>query len=109
MVADFHASGKSKGAFARELGIAWGTLDRWCRLEEQRLHRGHNASQAGPLTLLEVTPARVESPRDRTASSKHPEAQAWAEIIAPSGWRLRLSPDVEASRVRELLEALGPC
>ncbi len=109
MVADFHASGKSKGAFARELGIAWGTLDRWCRLEEERLRPGRDASQSGPLTLLEVAPARVEPARDQTDSGRHPEAQAWAEIIAPSGWRLRLSPGVVASRVRELLEALGPC
>jgi transposase-like protein len=109
MVADFRLSGKSKSAFARELGVAWGTLDRWCRLEQQRLGPQQNAKGAGQLTLLEVAPARVEAAREHPATGSQIGEQAWAEIVAPTGWRLRLSPGVEASRVRELLEALAPC
>lgn len=109
VVAEFRASGKSKNAFARGLGVTWRTLDRWCSLvpEDGGKADGIRSISDG----LKLLPVRVTEPKTRaTTKESKPMAEAGTlEIVSPGGWRLRVSSGVDAKRIRELLEVLSQC
>ncbi len=84
----FKASGLSKNAFAKRIGVTWLTLHHWTQRSA-----GEEPSK--------LVPVRVEG-------SKSVD-EAWAEFISPGGLRLRVAPGIGADSLRVLLGALRSC
>ena len=88
----FRASGLSQVKFAAKEGIAVGTLIRWLRdeREKQADQPGISAVELGRLGSL-GTPA------------------AWAEVVRPDGWSVRLSGTANGQNLKTLFASLPPC
>ncbi|NDD64816.1 MAG: XRE family transcriptional regulator [Acidobacteria bacterium] len=96
LVREFRESGLTQAGFARKVGVQPPAVSRWVRL----------ASMARPpSTSPRFIPVRIRS----ASSLSTPHAPEWPEIVAPSGWRLRVPPAAEPARLTELLSLLPRC
>ena len=95
LVREFRESGLTQAAFAREVGVHPLLVYRWIR------------------SVLESPPSftpRFVSVRIRPgANDPTPHVLEWPEIVAPSGWRLRVPPAADPARLTELLSLLPRC
>lgn len=88
----YRASGLSQAKFATDEGIAVGTLIRWLRVErENEADRPANSAvELGRLGSFGAPPA-------------------WAEVVRPDGWRVRLSGVCDGQNLKDLFASLPPC
>jgi hypothetical protein len=94
-VAKWKASGLGGTKFAEQHGISGSALYRWSHIFED---------EAQPERDVAFKPVRVRG-TSASASSK----MGAMEIVAPSGWVVRVVGDVEADRLRAVLEVVGAC
>lgn len=95
LVREFRGSGLSQAAFARQVGVHPLSVHRWIRSVSE-----------GPSPISpRFVPVRIRS----ASSLSTPHASEWPEIVALSGWRLRVPPAVDSARLTELLSLLSRC
>ena len=93
LVREFRESGLSQAAFARQVGVHPLAVHRWTR----SLRESPPSPRFVPVRIRPVS----------TSPTRH--APEWPEIVAPSGWRLRVPPSVDPARLTELLSLLPRC
>lgn len=98
-VSRWRASGLSGTRFARQHGISDSALYRWAHVFEEE-----EEDEAQPERDVEFKPVRV---RDTSASTT--STMGVMEIVTPSGWMVRVVGDIEADRLRAVLEVVGSC
>lgn len=92
-VAKWRASGLGGTKFAEQHGLSDSALYRWSHIFEDEAR-----------SEVEFKPVRVRG----TTTSAAPEAGT-IEIVARSGWVVRVSGDVDDQRLRAVLEVVGSC
>jgi len=92
-VAKWRASGLGGTKFAEQHGLSDSALYRWSHIFED---------EAG--SEVEFKPVRV---RGTTASAA--SETGTIEIVARSGWVVRVSGDIDDQRLRAVLEVVGSC
>ncbi len=96
LVREFRESGLTQSAFARKVGVQPPAVSRWVRL----------ASMARPPSSSpRFVPVRIRP----GATDPTPRSSEWPEIVAPSGWRLRVPLAADVARLSELLSLLSRC
>ena len=91
----FHQSGLSAKDFAARMGVHPMSVRRWIRISSSQASVPDSESRFVPVQLR---PPDVASPH---ASS--------AEIINPSGWRLRFPMTVDCQSLAPLIDVLRQC
>ena len=95
LVRQFHQSGLSTSDFAARMGVHPMSVRRWIRI---------SASQAStPDAKPRFVPVQIRPPD--SASSQGPSA----EIINPSGWRLRFPMTLDSQSLVPLIDILRRC
>ena len=92
-VAKWRASGLGGTKFAEQNGLSGSALYRWWHIFEDEAR-----------ARVEFKPVRV-----RGASTSASSKAGAIELVAPSGWIVRVVDDVESDRLRAVLEAVGSC
>jgi len=87
------ASGLGGKAFAEQHGLGYSSLYRWAHVFEGK-----------PTGTLGFTEVRVRE----TRSSTTPEVGV-IEIVARTGWVVRVTGTVDVARLRAVLEVVGSC
>ena len=97
LVEQWKQSGTSRLAFCRKHQIAYGSFLYWSKDVAARDRGG----------FLEV---RVSPTVSANKSCDAPiPAFGMAEIVAPSGWKVRLSPGFDHAQIEAILSLLPPC
>lgn len=92
-VAKWRASGLGGTKFAEQHGLSDSALYRWWHIFEDEAR-----------AEVEFKPVRV-----RGASTSASSKAGAIEIVAPSGWVVRVVDEVESDRLRAVLEVVGSC
>jgi len=92
-VARWRASGLGGTKFAEQHGISDSALYRWAHIFED---------EAQPEHEVEFKPVHVRG-------TSTPSTLSAVEIVARSGWVVRVVGDVDADRLRAVLEVVGSC
>jgi hypothetical protein len=92
-VAKWKASGLGGTRFAEQHDISDSALYRWAHIFED---------EAQPERKVEFKPVRVRGTSTSTKTSA-------MEIVTPSGWVVRVVGDIEADRLRAVLEVVRSC
>ena len=102
LVREFSESGLSQKGFALKVGVHPLTVARWVEsCSGKPLTDGPTStSPASPFVAVQL---RSERPVPNTADLD------WPEVVAPSGWKLRVPPGAECGWVSELLAQLPRC
>ena len=102
LVREFSESGRSQKKFALKVGVHPPTVARWVESCAGKPLTGGPASTspASPFVAVQFQSGR---PVPNTADLD------WPEVVAPSGWKLRVPPGAECGWVTELLAQLPRC
>ena len=102
LVREFSESGLSQKEFALTVGVHPLTVARWVQsCAGKPLTDGPTStSPASPFVAVQFQSSR---PVPNTANPD------WPEVVAPSGWKLRVPPGAESGWISELLAQLPRC
>ena len=102
LVREFFESGLSQKEFALKVGVHPLTVARWVEsCAGKPLTNGPTStSPASPFVAVQLQPGR---PVPNTANPD------WPEVVAPSGWKLRVPPGAECGWISQLLAQLPRC
>ena len=102
LVREFSESGLSQKEFALNVGVHPLTVARWVEsCSGKPLTDGPTStSPASPFVAVQLRSGR---PVPNTANPD------WPEVVAPSGWKLRVPPGAECGWISELLAELPRC
>ncbi|MSU32630.1 MAG: hypothetical protein EXS25_08245 [Pedosphaera sp.] len=103
-ITEFKSSGLSKTEFAASLGVHPLSIDRWLRITHPI--QPTQPQQPARFIASQNSPAFV--PVHRTPSASASSADG-SEIVAPSGWALRLPPGLDPSTLRSILDNFSRC
>ena len=102
LVREFSDSGLSQNEFALKVGVDPLTVARWVEsCSVKPLTDGPTStSPASPFVAVQLRSGR---PVPNTANPD------WPEVVAPSGWKLRVPPGAKCGWISELLAQLPRC
>ncbi len=103
-IAEFKSSELSKTEFAARLGVHPFSIGRWLRITQQT--QSPQSPQPTHSIASKKSPAFVHVLCTPSASASSAD---WPEIVAPSGWALRLPPGLDPSTLRSILDILPRC
>ncbi|MSU32889.1 MAG: hypothetical protein EXS25_09590 [Pedosphaera sp.] len=104
LITEFKSSGLSKTEFAARLGVHPLSIDRWLRITHPT--QPTQPQQPARFIASQNSPAFVLLHRTPSASASSADGP---EIVAPSGWALRLPPGFDPSTLRSILDILSRC
>jgi len=107
LVLEFRRSGLTQKEFAWQVGVHPLTVARWIRTTSAAAVPDH-VPGGGPTPAL---PSQFVKVRVRTNQPpvENAAVAGWPEVVAPSGWRLRIPPGSRTEWVGQLLAQLPRC
>ena len=107
LVLEFRRSGLTQKEFAWQVGVHPLSVARWIRTTSAAAVPDH-VPEGGPTQAL---PSQFVKVRVRTNQPpvENAAVAGWPEVVAPSGWRLRIPPGSRTEWVGQLLAQLPRC
>jgi len=111
LVLEFQKSDLSPQEFAQNVGVQVQTVVRWLKIASVNLT--HRPNRHAEHLKYSDSPGQFVAVEVRQSPSAHPIPASmscdWPEIVAPSGWKLRVPLGPEFGWVGELLAQLPRC